>query len=352
MGAPRERQDGEEPAGNSVGCCLRSIPWVHTLCSGLIIAALVIFITKSSLAFASVKALLVDLKVVGPVVKTASTLSSAALATGAAVTCMILLLAVIATIASMSGKARRYKVRHGMAKLSDYNSSCACCEVGTSVLVIFLMWIMLAAVVGLIALWTAFFLGSFSGDHGASYAMGTTDAIQAKIAKALKKADSVFTKMRSAWDSLVSRVPSFLKNNSWFTDLTRDIGGPLLAESANMTEVTCPENCLDLGVFSTMMSFEPRCVCGKEMLMDIKKRLRVSWSSTVWSLASLGVIAVCGSFILMACISSFVNSKRDVRDIKYAARNEEREAAKRAPPAPYPGASDVEMAAQDQMMGR
>jgi hypothetical protein len=145
--------------------------------------------------------------------------------------------------------------------------------------------------------------------------------------------------------------------------------------------------------------------------MDIKKRLRVSWSSTVWSLASLGVIAVCGaarrggrggvgwlggarhrreacghaaaqdarsghlgctararpltpapvpaptpppkgSFILMACISSFVNSKRDVRDIKYAARNEEREAAKRAPPAPYPGASDVEMAAQDQMMGR
>jgi hypothetical protein len=56
--------------------------------------------------------------------------------------------------------------------VSDYNSSCACCEVGTSVLVIFLMWIMLAAVVGLIALWTAFFLGSFSGDHGASYAMG------------------------------------------------------------------------------------------------------------------------------------------------------------------------------------
>jgi hypothetical protein len=113
--APPPRS-GEEPAGNSVGCCLRSIPWVHTLCSGLIIAALVIFITKSSLAFASVKALLVDLKVVGPVVKTASTLSSAALATGAAVTCMILLLAVIATIASMSGKARRYKVRHGMAK--------------------------------------------------------------------------------------------------------------------------------------------------------------------------------------------------------------------------------------------
>jgi hypothetical protein len=67
---------------------------------------------------------------------------------------------------------RRRPCHPSRTAVSDYNSSCACCEVGTSVLVIFLMWIMLAAVVGLIALWTAFFLGSFSGDHGASYAMG------------------------------------------------------------------------------------------------------------------------------------------------------------------------------------
>jgi hypothetical protein len=52
-------------------------------------------------------------------------------------------------------------------------SSCgAGCEVASSALVIGVMWIFLALVVAMIALWTAFFLGAFSGDHGASFAMG------------------------------------------------------------------------------------------------------------------------------------------------------------------------------------
>lgn len=77
------------------------------------------------------------------------------------------------------------------------------------------MWIFLALIVAMIALWTALFLGAFSGDHGASYAMGTTDKVQERLAGALKKADALFQKMRSAWDGLMKTVPSFMKSSSW-----------------------------------------------------------------------------------------------------------------------------------------
>lgn len=46
------------------------------------------------------------------------------------------------------------------------------CQMGTSILVIALMWLMLACVVALIAIWTAFMLGCLSGDNGSSLAMG------------------------------------------------------------------------------------------------------------------------------------------------------------------------------------
>ncbi len=128
----------------------------------------------------------------------------------------------------------------------------------------------------------------------------TTDKLQQKIAAALKKADGLFMKMRGAWDKLVSNVPSFLKNNSWFQDLTRDIGGPILTGSTDLQTVTCPPNCLDLGVFATMMSFEPRCVCGQAMLTSIKSKLRVAWADTIWSLASLVAIAVAGGWLVGA----------------------------------------------------
>jgi len=107
--------------------------------------------------------------------------------------------------------------------------------------------------------------------------------------------------MRSAWDGLLNRVPSIMKNSSWFGDLTRDIGGPILTGSTDLSEVSCPAECLDLGVFATMMSFEPRCVCGKEMLTSIKSRLRVAWTDTIWSLASLVGIAIAGArWLLLA----------------------------------------------------
>ena len=48
----------------------------------------------------------------------------------------------------------------------------ACCEVSSNALVIALLWIFLALTVALIAMYTAFFLGSFAGDHGASFALG------------------------------------------------------------------------------------------------------------------------------------------------------------------------------------
>jgi hypothetical protein len=60
----------------------------------------------------------------------------------------------------------------------------------------------------------------------------TTDKLQEKIASALKKADGLFTKMRSAWTRLVNKVPSLLKNNSWFQELTTDIGEPLFLPRA------------------------------------------------------------------------------------------------------------------------
>ena len=47
----------------------------------------------------------------------------------------------------------------------------------------------------------------------------STDTIQAKLSKALRKVDSLFSKMRGAWTRLVNKVPSFLKNNSWFTEV-------------------------------------------------------------------------------------------------------------------------------------
>lgn len=41
----------------------------------------------------------------------------------------------------------------------------------------------------------------------------TTDAIQKKIAGALAKADTLFAKMRTAWDGLIKKTPSILSNS-------------------------------------------------------------------------------------------------------------------------------------------
>ncbi|GBF88685.1 hypothetical protein Rsub_01584 [Raphidocelis subcapitata] len=369
-GSGRKLDDGPEgdapppppPAqhGSAAGCCCHAIPWFQTLCTGIILAALVVFFVKTGQAFGAVNTLMTELKLGGPVKGTVKTVLSALLGGGVGVVFFTVLLAIIATVASAMGKARRYRMRRG-AKI--HSTTGAACEIGTDVLVVLFMWLCLALIVALIAMWTAFFLGSFSGDHGASYAMGTTDKLQEKIASALKKADGLFVKMRGAWTRLVNKVPTILKNNSWFQELTTDIGGPLLSGANALDDVSCPPNCLDLGVFATMMSFEPRCVCGKEMLTDIQKRLRTSWTSTAAALGALAAIAVAGSFVLMATIGSFVNSKRDLKDIKWRLKTE---GAAPPPPPPPPakapslppparagsgaGPSDVETGAPDQQL--
>ena len=45
-----------------------------------------------------------------------------------------------------------------------------------------------------------------------------------------------------------------------------------------------------------MMAFEPRCVCGKDMLTSIQGKLGHAWKDTIWSLASLVAVAIAGGW--------------------------------------------------------
>lgn len=59
-------------------------------------------------------------------------------------------------------------------------------------------------------------------------------------------------------------------------------------------DYTRAQNTQDLGVFATLMSFEPRCVCGKDMLESIHNRLRSAWRDSVYALAALTLAAIAG----------------------------------------------------------
>lgn len=125
--------------------------------------------------------------------------------------------------------------------------------------------------------------------------------------------------MRGAWEGLLARTPSLLANSSWFKDLTKDIGGPIMDGAKGVDEVTCPPACLDLGAFAAMMAFEPRCVCSQQMLTDVKASMRTSWTGAVAALAGLAAAAVAGSVALMAAVAALINSRRDLQEIKRAA---------------------------------
>lgn len=129
--------------------------------------------------------------------------------------------------------------------------------------------------------------------------------------------------MRGAWEGLLARTPSLVTNSSWFKDLTRDIGQPIMegskgADASAAAGEACAADCLDLGAFAAMMNFEPRCVCSQQMLGDVKSKMRVSWRDSVWALASLAASAIAGSFVLIAAVASLINSRRDLREIKTA----------------------------------
>jgi hypothetical protein len=83
------------------------------VCTLVILASTIIFAVKSSNAFAAVRGLLADLKVSAAAQGTVASATSGLLGCGLAVLVVVLVLAAIATLASMSGKARRYRVAHG-----------------------------------------------------------------------------------------------------------------------------------------------------------------------------------------------------------------------------------------------
>ncbi|KIY97511.1 hypothetical protein MNEG_10453 [Monoraphidium neglectum] len=169
MGA-RGKGRPREP-GTALGCCCGSIPWVQLLCTLLITAGLVVFFLKSGEAFSSVKALFTDLKVSASAQKVAAAAMEGLLAAGIAVVVAAIVLSVVGLVNSWIGNARRYRAKHG-ARVTDAASCGSWCQMGTSVLVVLLMWLTLALVVALIAAWTAVLLGSISGDSGAGFAMG------------------------------------------------------------------------------------------------------------------------------------------------------------------------------------
>lgn len=346
-GTKGSAQDAGAQQSSCFGCFCSSMPWLQVVCTALIVAGLVIFSANTGQAFNAIKTLLAELKVNASVQSLTSNTLSGLLGASIGAVLVVLALSVLATGVSASGKARRYRKRHG-AKINPNNQCGVNCEMFSTVAVIFLMWIFLAACVAIIAFWTAVFLGAFAGDEGASFAMGTTDKLQQKISSALKKADGIFTSMRSAWDRLMGNVPSFLKNMSWFQDLTNNIGGPILNGSKGLSEVTCAPTCLDMGVFATIMKFEPRCVCGKDMLTSISARLKTAWKGMLVAVISIAVIAIAGSWILMATVSTFVHAKRDRREMKDAAARQAIDAAV----ADRRLTDDVEAAGTDQMMAR
>jgi hypothetical protein len=99
--------------GSVAGCCCKSIPKLQTFCTLVIIVGIAIFGLKSGQAFAAVRSLLAELKVVGPFQATTKAATAGLLGVGMAVLAIILALSLIATCATMNGRARRYRMRHG-----------------------------------------------------------------------------------------------------------------------------------------------------------------------------------------------------------------------------------------------
>jgi len=99
--------------GSATGLCCKSIPLLQTICTLAILAGTVIFCIKSGHAFGQIRSLMADLKVMAAFQTTTKTATTALLAAGMGVLIVILLLGFIATLVTTSGRARRYKMRHG-----------------------------------------------------------------------------------------------------------------------------------------------------------------------------------------------------------------------------------------------